>query len=171
MDNTSIITQVANPKEEESISSCPDKGKAHSMQHMCVNLTFARIWFSLCSEDTGSGTCHCKNSIDVKSPLCSWSWNPFRSAAALNRNFIYSECEQICIMLRLSAVQRASHFTGRGGLVVQHEHMPPHVLTCGISTFLLYGNLLFCFIYLQNYQQIFAEIFEQISCSEICASN
>ncbi|XP_004081130.1 CTD small phosphatase-like protein isoform X1 [Oryzias latipes] len=25
MDNTSIITQVANPKEEESISSCPDK--------------------------------------------------------------------------------------------------------------------------------------------------
>ncbi|KAI3354823.1 hypothetical protein L3Q82_004628 [Scortum barcoo] len=26
MDNTSIITQVANPKEEESISSSPDKG-------------------------------------------------------------------------------------------------------------------------------------------------
>jgi len=29
MDNTSIITQVANPKEEESISSGQDKGKVH----------------------------------------------------------------------------------------------------------------------------------------------
>lgn len=29
MDNTSIITQVANPKDEESISSSQDKGKTH----------------------------------------------------------------------------------------------------------------------------------------------
>lgn len=45
MDNTSIITQVANPKEEESIASSPDKGKKQSnvnsilfYLYLCVQL-------------------------------------------------------------------------------------------------------------------------------------
>ncbi len=46
MDNTSIITQVANPKEEESISSSQDKGKAHTnITHTVVVFMFACLNF------------------------------------------------------------------------------------------------------------------------------
>lgn len=45
MDNTSIITQVANPKDEESISSSQDKGKemAHAAHCFIVFCFFFLI--------------------------------------------------------------------------------------------------------------------------------
>lgn len=45
MDNTSIITQVANPKDEESISSSQDKGK--EMAHAAHCLIVFWIFFFL----------------------------------------------------------------------------------------------------------------------------
>lgn len=51
MDNTSIITQVANPKDEESISSSQDKGKEMAHAAHCwivVFFYYAYFFFFYC---------------------------------------------------------------------------------------------------------------------------
>ena len=102
MDNTSIITQVANPKEEESISSSQDKGKRHT--HVICTLVFLYylfiylfmiVFYWRCSARRGFWAATVKawererdrerererESIDGKPPLFSWSRGTLRARA------------------------------------------------------------------------------------------
>lgn len=50
MDNTSIITQVANPKEEEILSSCQEKGEVFRGVYVTGCFCFDRESLRLCAD-------------------------------------------------------------------------------------------------------------------------